>query len=68
MKPFEGMLKTSDGQCSTIRVLSFFVVFVIMTTWSIVSLVTGKIQPMGYDNALIVASVVGAKVAQKKLE
>ena len=58
----------SKDQPSSIRFVAVFVVVVIMTTWSVVSIFSGEIQPLGYDNAALVAAVVGAKVYQKRIE
>ncbi len=68
MEFFNQILRDAHGQASTIRVLSFIVVLTIMFTWAIVCISNSKIEPIGYDNAIIVTAVMGAKVTQRKQE
>lgn len=50
------------------RVMSFGVVFLVMTTWAWVSIRKEALQPMDADLVALVLGAMGIKAAQMKME
>ena len=50
------------------RLLSLIIICTIIFTWSCVCITTGEVVSIGYDNALVITSTLGAKAYQKGVE
>lgn len=50
------------------RVMAFGVVFLVMTTWSWVSVRKESLQPMDPEHMTLVLGAMGIKAAQMKME
>jgi|GEM_PF-5842419 len=61
-------LKGPSGKTSSMRVMAFGVVFMVMTTWSWVSVRKEALQPMDPELMALVLGAMGIQTAQKKIE
>lgn len=68
MNTLLGFLAGPSGKTSSMRVMSFGVVFLVMTTWAWVSVRKEALQPMDPEHMAIVLGAMGIKAAQMKME
>ena len=61
-------LSESNGNPSTMRLLTLFVVIAVVGTWAEVSIQCKALQPLSYEQVLLVLGAMGAKVLQKGKE
>ena len=59
------MLKESNGNMSSIRVIAFMIASAVVSVWSYTSIRSGVIQPMDLSTVTLVLGSLGAKVGQK---
>jgi len=61
-------LKDSDGQMSSMRVMSFMIVFMVMVAWCLVSWKQGQLVDLSPEQLGLIAMALGGKAIQKQIE
>ena len=61
-------LRGPSGKTSSMRVMSFYVVFLVMTTWAWISIRKQELQPMSPELMGAVLVTMGIQVAHKTVE
>ena len=57
-----------NGRPSSTRILSALVMCNVLAVWSYVCVKSGTFLPIGYDNMALIASCLGMKIYQRKIE
>lgn len=68
MNTILSFLTGPSGKTSSMRVMSFGVVFLVMSTWAWVSIRKEALQPMDPEHMALVLGAMGIKAAQMKME
>lgn len=68
MNTLLSFLAGPSGKTSSMRVMSFGVVFLVMTTWAWVSIRKEALQPMDPEHMALVLGAMGIKAVQMKME
>ncbi len=63
-----GFFTDSEGNKSSMRIISFIGSFLILGVWTIVSLKNMEMTPMGYEHASLLLVLIGGKAGQAFLE
>ena len=61
------MMSDDNGNPSSTRVMTAFVVINIMLVWTLANLRSDKWIPMDFETIAFLATLLGAKLVQKKL-
>jgi len=61
-------LKDNNGQMSSMRVMSFMIVSLVMIAWCAVCWKQGELIPMPSDQLMLIGLALGGKTAQKYIE
>lgn len=65
---FRELLSDDKGHPSSIRFLSFFIIFIILLNWTYINLKTGQLSEFRWDIVGIILGTLYGKVAQKQIE
>ena len=68
MEMFSEKKTSLNGNVSMTRILTAFIVVVIMSNWTFFNIKAGSILPLDWQTIVILISSLSAKVVQKKFE
>lgn len=68
MNPFLTILQGPSGKGSSLRLMAMYIVFVIVTTWAVISIRKNEMQVFSEMDVLMVTTAIAGKVWQKGKE